>query len=201
MWVIYKHTNKINGKIYIGQTSQDPKKRWNYGYGYIDCPKFYAAIQKYGWNNFEHEIIEKNILTIEEADIREIYWIEYYNSVQNGYNINKSAGHHARGIELSKAISEGQKKNWANNPDRKEKASQKFKEQWKNDEYRNKFLGANNGNSKKIICIETNQIFNTLKEAAEWANTSRQNITGVLKNRQKTAAGYHWKYYKEETED
>lgn len=67
--------------------------------------------------------------------------------------------------------------------------------QWQNEDYRNKFIGKNNGNAKTIICIETGQIFSTLKEAASWANTSRQNITGVLRGRQNTAAGYHWKYY------
>lgn len=47
-YTIYMHKNKINGKIYIGQTSQNPIKRWNNGRGYIDSSKFYNAILKYG---------------------------------------------------------------------------------------------------------------------------------------------------------
>lgn len=47
-YTIYMHKNKINGKIYIGQTSQEPKKRWDNGRGYIDCSRFYNAILKYG---------------------------------------------------------------------------------------------------------------------------------------------------------
>ena len=198
MWVIYKHTNLINNKSYIGQTSQEVSNRWHNGKGYQDSPKFWNAIQKYGWNNFKHEIIEQNIPTIEEADNREAYWISFYDTINNGYNINEGGGHHTRGTEFAKRVSEGQKKNWDNNLKRKEKARKKLLEQWQDEKYREKFLGSNNGNSKQIRCIETNQIFGTLKEAAEWANTSRQNITGVLRGRQKTAATYHWEYYKGE---
>ena len=45
---IYMHKNKINGKVYIGQTKQSLKNRWSNGYGYRECPKFWRAIQKYG---------------------------------------------------------------------------------------------------------------------------------------------------------
>lgn len=92
MWIIYKHTNKINGKVYIGQTQAKAKLRWNNGLGYKNSSYFYSAIQKYGWENFEHEIIEENILTAKEAYEREQYWIKYYHSFVgdeqcNGYNL------------------------------------------------------------------------------------------------------------------
>ena len=82
------HTNKINGKKYIGITRQDIRRRWRAGKGYEkkSQPKFYNAIRKYGWDSFSHEIIEKDIKTIEHANEREIYWIKYYNSFKNGYN-------------------------------------------------------------------------------------------------------------------
>ncbi len=199
MWCIYKHTNPINNKSYIGQTSRDdPSIRWQNGLGYQDSPKFWQAILKYGWGTFTHEIIENDIPTLEKADEKEVYWINYYDSVNNGYNISLGGGHHLRGPEYGKRISEGQKKNWDNNPERHEKARQKLLEQWQDRNYRNKFLGSNNGNAKQIICLDNGMIFDTLKEAAEWAKTSRQNITGVLRKRQKTAAGYHWDYYRNE---
>lgn len=94
-WLIYKHTNLINGKVYIGQTKQSPSSRWKSGKGYTrDCHNsvFAMAINKYGWNNFSHEIIEDNIESKEKANEREMYWINYYNSYigfksPNGYNM------------------------------------------------------------------------------------------------------------------
>lgn len=86
---IYMHKNKINGKIYIGQTKQNLNKRFMNGDGYKKSPKFYKAIQKYGWDNFEHIILESN-LTHDEANEKEIYYIEKYDSCNRdkGYNIS-----------------------------------------------------------------------------------------------------------------
>ena len=96
-WLIYKHTNKINGKCYIGQTKQTVNIRWANGLGYnpYNNPKnciFWNAIKKYGWDNFTHQILEDNIKEQEDANNREIYWIKYYNSYigfdnSNGYNM------------------------------------------------------------------------------------------------------------------
>ncbi len=96
-WIIYKHTNKINGKVYIGQTKQSPTTRWANGSKYkphINSRNtvFWLAIKKYGWNNFEHTIIEKDIKDQATANEREIFWIRYFNSYvgfdnANGYNM------------------------------------------------------------------------------------------------------------------
>lgn len=91
-WLVYKHTNKINGKIYIGITCQKPEVRWGKdGIGYKphydnEPTKFWNAICKYGWDGFTHDIIEEGIETAEDAAIREKYWVKYYNSYLNGYN-------------------------------------------------------------------------------------------------------------------
>ena len=85
-FTVYVHTNKINGKKYVGITSKIPQKRWNNGKGY-ERQHFYSAIEKYGWENFEHKIL-KTGLTQEEADYWEKYYIQEFDSRlgHNGYN-------------------------------------------------------------------------------------------------------------------
>lgn len=101
-WCIYIHTNKINGKKYIGQTCQTPEKRWRNGLGYQKNPYFYNAIQKYGWENFEHEIIASN-LTLDEANKLEEFYIKKFNTMDNinGYNM-QSGGQNKTHIEETK---------------------------------------------------------------------------------------------------
>ena len=87
-YCVYIHTNKVNGKMYVGQTCRKPKDRWQNGNGYKGCICFYNAIQKYGWDNFEHEIIASN-LTKEEANNFEQILIKKIKtqSKEYGYNI------------------------------------------------------------------------------------------------------------------
>lgn len=86
---IYKHTNKLDGKCYIGQTKcEDLTRRWTGGNGYKECKHFYSAIKKYGWSNFTHEILETG-LSASEANDRERFYIALYrsNDPKHGYNI------------------------------------------------------------------------------------------------------------------
>ena len=89
---IYKITNKVNGKSYIGQTIQNVKERF-YQHCATKCSKavsnmaIHRAIKKYGKSNFTVEVIEE----IDSANLndRERYWIKCYNSYNNGYNSTK----------------------------------------------------------------------------------------------------------------
>lgn len=87
-YCVYKHTNKLNGKVYIGITCRPPEIRWNHGRGYKNNEHFYRAIQKYGWDEgFIHEIIADG-LTKEVACQMETDLITEYDSTnyENGYN-------------------------------------------------------------------------------------------------------------------
>ena len=88
-FIVYLHKNKINNKVYIGQTCKNVQARWRSGQGYYKQPRFYEDIQKYGWNNFEHIILAEN-LTQEEANILEKKYIEQYQArdPEFGYNIH-----------------------------------------------------------------------------------------------------------------
>ena len=89
-YCVYVHINKINGKKYVGQTinGNNPNKRWDNGNGYKHSPIFWKAIQKYGWDNFEHDVIASN-LTKEEADNFEKLLIKKLDTMNsdNGYNV------------------------------------------------------------------------------------------------------------------
>lgn len=90
---IYMHKNKINEKVYIGQTKRTLEQRsGSDGRGYKECDRFWNAIQKYGWDNFEHIILEENIPNREMANGREIYYIELYNSTNIDFGYNISSG-------------------------------------------------------------------------------------------------------------
>ena len=88
-YIVYRHTNPYNGKIYIGMTGQKPLRRWDCGRGYIGNKYFYRAIKKYGWDNFYHEILCDG-LTLEEANRIERFLIAKYDSAnpKKGYNID-----------------------------------------------------------------------------------------------------------------
>lgn len=105
---VYKHTFP-NGKVYIGITMMDPKKRWSGGSGYRGQPKIYNAIQYYGWRNIVHDVLRTG-LTKEEAEAEEIRLIALYNSTKNGYNVEhggNTIGTHSE--ETKKKISAGNK--------------------------------------------------------------------------------------------
>lgn len=90
MYIVYKHTAP-NGKSYIGITKQQTNKRWQNGFGYATQQFFWRAIQKYGWENFTHEILEDN-LGIEDALVKEKYYIEKYQTVDREYGYNVHQG-------------------------------------------------------------------------------------------------------------
>lgn len=81
---IYKYTSP-SGKSYIGQTIQSLKDRAGHnGKNYKGCPLFYQAIQKYGFENFEVEILAT--VPIEQLDNEEAKYIEIFNTFNDGYN-------------------------------------------------------------------------------------------------------------------
>lgn len=87
-YLVYKHTNKINGKVYIGITRTSVELRWRSdGSGYRKSVKFYNAIKKYGWDNFSHEILFTG-LTKKEACNLEIALISKYKRENISYNIS-----------------------------------------------------------------------------------------------------------------
>lgn len=95
--IIYKCTNLTNGKIYIGKTIHKKPRIYfkihiNNALRNRDNNKriFYKAIRKYGVENFKFEIVEEGILE-SQLSIREIYYINYYDSYHHGYNMTETS--------------------------------------------------------------------------------------------------------------
>ena len=116
---LYVHINKIDGKKYYGITSEkNPNNRWRNGKGYKENEYFTNAIEKHGWDNFEHIILFEN-LTESEAHALEIEHIAKYKTKNRefGYNLT-DGGEGTRGYhhteEAKKKIAKAKK--GENNP-------------------------------------------------------------------------------------
>ena len=167
-WVVYQHKNKTNGKSYIGITCETVQKRWGKnGYRYKEKyqPKFYRAIKKYGWDNFEHNILLSD-LTYEEAIQKEKELIEFYDSYNNGYNNTKGGEGFLPGEDNPM---------WGKHPI--------FSE-----EHKNKIKKTQIKNMKKVILynIDTQEIiqeFESIKDAAKKMGTHKSNIQEQCKTK------------------
>lgn len=110
-WTVYKHTNKTNGKVYIGITSKKVVEyRWNHGRGYKDNKYFFNSIKKYGWEEgFSHEILFSDLSTF-EAQEKEKELIKEYDCIfPKGYN-NSTGGESYNVSEITrKRMSESSK--------------------------------------------------------------------------------------------
>lgn len=170
---LYKHINKVNGHFYIGITSLEPNQRFGKNGGnYKKCTYFWNAIQKYGWDNFEHIIIVDN-LTKEEACKYEIDLIERAKREEPNccYNILSGGDLGRKDVIIT-------------------------------EEYRDKFRGSKNPVAKSVICIETNKIFDTITDASKFYNIDRKNIiracqTGIACGRLDNKK-LHWAYFDKE---
>jgi group I intron endonuclease len=99
---VYLITNKVNGKVYVGQTTYaDPDKRWSVHKalaknGSDGCPKLLRAMRKHGIDSFTFEVLVSTS-TQEDLDKFEIEFIEKYNSIKTGYNVKEggSRGKHS----------------------------------------------------------------------------------------------------------
>ena len=184
-YIVYMHVNRNNGKKYIGITCQKPEGRWRKkGVGYKRQQYFYRAIEKYGWDSFEHIIITKG-LNKEDAEWLEIELIREFDTtnINNGYNIslggntgglkgedNPNYGKHLS-KEHKKKISESNKgKQFSKETKKKMSEVKKGKRHSKEEKEKisEALRGIKNPKAKTIICITTNKIFYTITEGAKY---------------------------------
>lgn len=110
-YCVYMHITPSR-KRYIGITCQEPKKRWDNGWGYDRCPYFMNAIRKYGWNNIDHIILCVG-LSREQASFLEKEFIARFKTTDSryGYNIDRGGfgGGHPTSEETKQKISKANK--------------------------------------------------------------------------------------------
>ena len=225
-YIVYLHKNIINGKVYVGQTNNLSRRWRGDGIDYQKSSYFFKAIQKYGWDNFEHLILKEH-LAKEEADQWEVYYIDFYDSQnhEKGYNIRCGGSNGALAEETKKKLSQiaKEKELWQgdNNPRHKdplfgerngmygkhhsEETKQKISESKKgtllSEGVKQKIsqtLKEKHPRSKKVLCIETGEIYPSARQAAEAIGVPHTCISRVCNGQRKTSGGYHWKYLVEE---
>lgn len=221
MFAVYMHKNKINGKVYIGITSQKPsERRGKNGGNYKSSPHFYNSINKYGWDNFEHEILYEG-LTKEESCSKEVELIKQYNAMDRRYGYNQTSGGEinfilSEEVRKKKSLSMMGNKNGLGKPcseEKKKKISEAQKGMIFSDERIMKMsLAAKNRhvpcseekrmklresypNKRRVYCFETDTIYKSVQECARELNLHATSVSRVCKGKAHTTGGFHLKYY------
>lgn len=225
-FTVYEHVNKINGKRYIGITSKSVKRRWRPdGSGYKNNPYFWHAIQKYGWSNFEHRVLKQGISEDEACQMEKDLILRYHsNDLQNGYNIAEGGKYNVMPQATRERMSRERKgkhcgadnPNYGNhklagenNPNygkhHSEEIRRKISENRKgkglhvfSEEHKQKMRDNHAGGAekKRVICIETQRVFDSINDAARYIGVGKGVISNCCRKtpHYNTAGGYHWEF-------
>lgn len=187
--VIYKVTDRTNGKAYIGQTAKKLERRWyehvnkaNQGSNLV----FHSAIREHGAENFQVEAIDY-AATREEALSKENYWILKLDCIYpKGYNSNEG-GAHPKTEEFVKLKNSG-KNHWSYGKKLPKETLQK-----KHDALYRK----PSGRSRPVRCVETGEVQPFAKEFFYKYGYQHSKILECCKGRRQTHRGFHWEYAEE----
>lgn len=190
---VYVHISP-NNKYYVGITKQKINRRWRNGKGYRQNDYFNNAIEKYGWDNFQHEIVASGI-TREEANNFEKVLIKELNSMDREFGYNRTEG--------------GDGQHGTKCPQWK-KDKQSIEMSGKGNHMYGISLEGMNGednpmygkpayNRRKVQCINTGEIFDAVTHGANKYDTCRSSISKVCDGRQKYAGTLngeplYWRY-------
>lgn len=212
-YYVYVHINKSNGKKYYGITNNISARWGHQGNAYIksSCRAFGAAVQKYGWDGFEHKILHKDI-SAEEACKLEQYYIA--RDKTNIYRYGKSYGYNL--TDGGEGVSGSYDRNAENNPFYGKQHTDETKEllsisrsgttsgvnnpnynKTPSQEIRNKIsISVSNWykehpctTRQKVYCITDNIWFDSLSDAANYYNISATLISGCCRGFAKSTHG------------
>lgn len=169
--IIYKITNNINNKVYIGQTVKTFEMRYaNDIAKWTHNRHLKNSINKYGIENFKIEKEFDIAYSKEELEKKEQYYIKLYNSCNPDYGYNKTTG--GRRGKLNAEI--------------RNKISNTMK---------GKYNCSNHPRARSVVCLNDGNIFNTGKECSEFYNVNHSNLVAHLNGRRKSCGGMNFKYY------
>ena len=220
-------TCKVNGHRYIGQSGRITRRMWEHKHQRKKAKlPISRAIKKHGWENFEVTVLEYcAVEKLNEREIYYISLLKPEYNVSAGGESGMRGWHHSE--ETKEKCRAAARKEWEDKtPEEKEKVlklqltgtkkghktSESTKEllrqanlgKKQSEETKAKraqkqkifMLGNTNGN-KAVRCVETGEIFQSMKLAAASVGVNASEITRVLKGyrNRKTAGGYHWEYH------
>lgn len=188
---IYKITNKINNKSYIGQ-SINIERRWKEHQEPGQTSVIHNAIIKYGVENFSFEILE--LCSYEELNEKEIYWISYFDTFNNGYNctLGGDSGYIYNPQEILEKYNELQNINqtakyFQCHPQTIRNIIHSYGI-YKTDQQLPKIVEQINMNTLEVI-----NTYDSIQDAAKAMNVSRAAIIHAINGTHNSAAGYFWK--------
>lgn len=191
---VYVHVNLINGKKYFGITTQNPpEKRWKNGYGYYDNAHFKNAILKYGWNNFAHYVLYRNIPIKIAKNIEEMLISEHVSyDPRFGYNKTMGGELEIPTEETREAISEALK--GENNPNYGKPHS---------DEWRKRISLSLGGGPVEAINPHTGfrEYYFISACSADGLGFNHRHVSECCNGQRKIHHGYIWRYVEEVNKD
>ena len=169
-YTVYMHVNKINNKKYIGITKTSVNKRWGRdGCGYRSDKQsvFCRALQKYGWDNFEHVILYEN-LSQDEACNMEIKLIKEYKTQDSnfGYNVQPGGQLGNDGVVFSE--------------ESKKKMSEAHKGKKLTDEHKNKISEGCKGHNPCVHSEETKEKLSRINTGKTLSDDTKNKISKTL---------------------
>jgi hypothetical protein len=201
-FIVYMHENKIDGKKYVGITSKRPEERWgsngknykNTKYNY-----FWNAIQKYGWDNFKHNILIED-LSLSDALKNEFRISKEHKTTNPKYGYNGRVGTGGN-FEVSNILRKkySEATTGENNPMYGKKHSKESIIKMTEINIKNAKYGKDNPASKAVkgtnIIDNSEIIFESANQAAKHFNLfNNGHIIECCRGKRKTCKGYRWEY-------
>lgn len=203
---VYKTTNLINNKIYIGQHKSSSFDSSYYGSGRV----FIRALKKYGKNNFNCELLEW-CNNYDELNIKEEYWIHFYNSTDPiiGYNIQIGGNSAPKAEQTKEKLRQARLGKYTGNKNpfygkkhsieslikisNASKGRKTFEGRHHSDETKKKLSKIRKGhfptNSRKCKCVNDNKVFHSYNEAGRYYKISPCSISNSIREKRKLRNG------------